>query len=95
MSLTLEEVEHIALLARLDLNAEEKQRYQQQLSDILDHIARLQKLDTEKISPPSSALPRGALLREDTPIKGLSTDRALENAPDAEENQFKVPPVCE
>ena len=95
MSLTLEEVEHIALLARLDLSAEEKQRYQQQLSDILDHVAQLQKLDTGEIVSSSSGLPRGAMLREDIPIKGLSTDQALENAPDAEDNQFKVPPVFE
>jgi len=95
MSLTFEEVEHIALLARLDLSIEEKQRYQQQLSDILDHVAQLQKLETEKISPPLSSLPHGSMLREDKPKKGLSTDQALENAPDAEANQFKVPPVFE
>ena len=42
MTLTLKEVEHIALLARLELDAEEKTRYQKQLSDILDYVAQLQ-----------------------------------------------------
>ena len=95
MSLTLKEVEHIALLARLDLSAEEKQLYQQQLSDILDYVAQLQKLDTGDISMTSSALPPGSRLRADMPIEGLSTERALENAPDSEADQFKVPPVLE
>lgn len=95
MSLTLQEVEHIALLARLELSAEEKQLYQQQLSDILDHVAKLQKLDTGGISLTSSVLPPKSRLRTDTAKKGLSPDQALKNAPDVEENQFKVPPVLE
>ena len=46
MTLTLEEVEHIASLARLNLTEEEKARYREQLSAILDYAARLQRLDT-------------------------------------------------
>lgn len=95
MSLTLDEVEHIALLARLELSEEEKVRYQQQLSDILDHVAKLQKLDTENIPLASTVLPPRTRLREDEPKTGSSTGRALENAPDIEADQFKVPPVME
>ena len=47
MSLTLAEVEHIAELARLSLTEEEKARYREQLSAILDYVARLQTLDTD------------------------------------------------
>ena len=95
MSLTLEEVEHIALLARLDLTHEEKKLYQQQLSDILDHVAKLQNLDTKNISTTSSVLPTEARLRDDLPERSLPTDAVLSNAPEAEKNQFKVPPVLE
>ena len=95
MSLTFEEVEHIALLARLDLSLEEKQRYQQQLSDILEYVAQLQKLDTGNISFTSSHLPPRSRLRTDVPKEGLSQERALENAPEIETDQFKVPPVLE
>jgi aspartyl-tRNA(Asn)/glutamyl-tRNA(Gln) amidotransferase subunit C len=95
MSLTIQEVEHIALLARLQLSEEEKKRYQQQLSDILDHVARLQTLDTANISPSSNILAPQSFLREDLPQKGLETKRALENSPSVEADQFKVPPVLE
>lgn len=95
MGLTLQEVEHIALLARLELSAEEKKLYQQQLSDILDHVAQLQKLDTGNISPTSSVLPPRSRLRTDMPKESLSPDQVLKNAPDKEANQFKVPPVLE
>jgi len=59
MPLSLEEVEHIAMLARLELSAEEKNRYRQQLSAILDYIRKLQELDTTDI-PPTSSVSSGA-----------------------------------
>lgn len=93
MTLTLKEVEHIALLARLELSEAEKKRYQQQLSDILDHVAQLQQLDTADIQPASSVQPQRARLREDEPRTGLSRQQALENAPDTQDDQFRVPPV--
>ena len=95
MTLSLKEVEHIALLARLDLTPQEKQRYQQQLSNILDHVAQLQKLDTTEVEPASSVQPHSARLRDDEPRAGLSASQALANAPDFEDDQFRVPPVME
>ena len=95
MILTLEEVEHIAELARLELTAEEKERYREQLSAILEYAARLQRLDTTGIAPTASVLPALAALRADRPAEGLSIQAVLGNAPDAEQNQFRVPPVLE
>lgn len=95
MSLTIEEVEHIALLARLELSAEEKERYRLQLSAILDYASRLQELDTGSISPTSSVLPPRSYLREDEPSKGLERGEILKNAPRVEDDQFRVPPVLD
>ena len=95
MTLTLQEVEHIALLARLELTQEEKERYQQQLSDILDHVAQLQALDTSQIQAVSVVQPPMARLRDDEALPGLSTEQVLQNAPAAEKDQFRVPPVLD
>ena len=95
MKLTWEEVEHIAELARLRLSAEEKTRYGEQLSEILDYAARLQAVNTSGISPTSSVLPARGALRPDEPRAGLSTQEALGNAPETEKDQFRVPPVLE
>jgi aspartyl-tRNA(Asn)/glutamyl-tRNA(Gln) amidotransferase subunit C len=95
MSLTLEEVEHIAELARLELTEEEKARYREQLSDILDYAARLQELDTSQIPPAFTVLAKQALLRPDVILPGLTVQEALSNAPAAEQDQFRVPPVLE
>ena len=95
MNLTLEEVEHIADLARLRLTDEEKERYRQQLSAILEYVAQLQALDTSGIPPTSSVLPPRSVLRPDEPRPGLSTRSMLSNAPQVESDQFRVPPVLE
>jgi aspartyl-tRNA(Asn)/glutamyl-tRNA(Gln) amidotransferase subunit C len=95
MSLTIEEVEHIADLARLHLTDGEKARYRQQLSAILDYVAQLQALDTSGIPPTSSVLPPRSVLRPDEPHPGLSTESVLSNAPQVKSDQFRVPPVLE
>ena len=95
MTLTIEEVEHIAALARLKLTDEEKARYREQLSAILDYAARLQSLDTAGIPPTSSVLPPRTVLRPDEPRPGLRREDLLANAPDTIDDQFRVPPVLE
>ena len=95
MTLTISEVKHIADLARLELTNEEISQYREQLSDILEYAARLQSVDTSKISPTSSVLPPRSVLREDRAESSLSVSDLLKNAPDSDENQFKVPPVFE
>jgi len=95
MSLTLDEVKHIADLARLQLTDEEMQRYQQQLSDILDYAARLQQLDTSQIAPTANMLVERLALRPDEAAHGLGLADLLKNAPQSEQRQFRVPPVLE
>jgi len=95
MTLTLAEVEHIANLARLELSEEEKLRYCQQLSAILEYAARLQAVDTGDIPPTASVLPPRSALRPDQPAPSLTVKEVLLNAPEAEGDQFRVPPVLE
>ena len=95
MSLTLQEVEHIAELARLDLSTAEKEQYSEQLSAILDYANLLQDLDTAGIPPTSSVLPAQSILRSDLVKPALDPDQLLRNAPQKNNQQFKVPPVME
>ena len=93
MKLTIEEVEHIAALARLELTDAEKQRYAEQLSDILDYAARLDELATDQIPPTASVLAMQLRLRDDNARPGLPTEDVLKNAADTRDDQFQVPPV--
>jgi aspartyl-tRNA(Asn)/glutamyl-tRNA(Gln) amidotransferase subunit C len=95
MILSLEEVEHIALLARLELTEEEKRLYREQLSAILDYARRLRAVPTADIPPTSSVLPPRSTLRPDQVSPGLSLEDLLRNAPNSSKDQFRVPPVLE
>jgi len=95
MPLSREDVEHIALLARLHLTAEEKERFREQLSNILDHISKLQELDTSQVQPMSSVVVEQSRLREDVPGLAMPREDLLSNAPDVAGDQFRVPPILD
>jgi aspartyl-tRNA(Asn)/glutamyl-tRNA(Gln) amidotransferase subunit C len=95
MSLTIEEVRHIAHLARLQLTPEEEKRYTEQLSDILAYAARLDEVDTSSISPTASVLPITAPLRQDEIRPCPPRRKILGNAPSDTEGMFLVPPIFE
>ncbi len=95
MALTAQEIDHIARLARLQLSDEQKTLYREQLSHILDYIAKLRELDTANVPPTAGGGLTRMELRPDGSRPSLPTDVLLENAPDAEADQFKIPPVFE
>ena len=95
MSLTLQDVEHIAELARLGLTDEEKELYRTQLSSILDYAARLQTIDTADTAATASVVPLHNVWRADEVVPCLTVADVLANAPAAEDDYFRVHPVLE
>jgi aspartyl-tRNA(Asn)/glutamyl-tRNA(Gln) amidotransferase subunit C len=95
MRLTPEEVEHVALLARLRLTGEERERFTTQLNSILEHFEQLEQIDTSGVPPMSHAVPMSNVLREDEPAPSLAPGEALGNAPDQARDCFRVPRVIE
>ncbi|TDA67491.1 MAG: Asp-tRNA(Asn)/Glu-tRNA(Gln) amidotransferase subunit GatC [Clostridia bacterium] len=93
MSISLEEVEHVALLARLELGPAEKEAYTQQLNAILGYMEKLNELDTENVEPMAHVLPLANVFREDEVKPGLAPEAALDQAPDKHDNQFRVPKI--
>lgn len=95
MRLTREQVEHVALLARLELTEAEKQRDMNELNQILEHLERLNELDTSDVPPTSHAIPMTNVLRADEVRPSLPHAAALQNAPDPEAGCFRVPRVVD
>ncbi|WP_418791726.1 Asp-tRNA(Asn)/Glu-tRNA(Gln) amidotransferase subunit GatC [Phosphitispora sp. TUW77] len=91
--LTKEQVEHVALLGRLELSDGEKEIYATQLSEILKYFEALNKLDTENIPPTAHVLPIKNVFREDKLYEGLDNEKALANAPAKAGDSFKVPRI--
>jgi aspartyl-tRNA(Asn)/glutamyl-tRNA(Gln) amidotransferase subunit C len=93
VSLTRDQVRHVAMLARLGLEPGDEAFYAEQLSGILAHIDRLQQLDTESIPPTAQVVEVTNILRDDVPRPGLSQAEALANAPAAVDGFFRVPSI--
>jgi len=88
-----EEVEKIALLAKLKLSEDEKEKFTIQLSEILDYIEKLNELDTEGKSPLYHILEFETPLREDRAQTTMPREDVLRNAPAHENGYFKTPKV--
>ncbi len=95
MSLTRTEVQHIAELAKLQLTEAEEALYQEQLSDILDYIQRLNTLDTEAIPPTATVLPLRSVMRDDVARPSLPVEDVLANAPARSGDAFEVRVILE
>lgn len=95
MSLSPEEVLHIARLARVALSPADVDRFAAQLSGILDHFAALAAVDTEGLEPTAHPLPLTNVMRADVVTASLTLGEAIANAPEAEDGFFRVRAVLE
>lgn len=95
MRLSSEEVDHITLLARLDLSPAERERAAAELSQILGYFEQLSALDTSDVEPTDHVLPVQNVLRLDETRPGLAQSAALQNAPEQAAGMFQVPRVVE
>lgn len=95
MPISLEEVDHVAHLARMALSDEERERMQQDLGAILDYFATLEELDTADVEPTSHPLAVHNVFREDRVTSSMSREEILANAPRRDEECFRVPLIME
>jgi aspartyl-tRNA(Asn)/glutamyl-tRNA(Gln) amidotransferase subunit C len=93
--ITIEEVEHVARLARLELRPDDKARMRAELDGILAYIDKLRALDVEGVEPTSHAVPLTNIMREDEPRPSFPRDEMLANAPDRHGDFFRVPKIIE
>lgn len=95
MSVSREEVRHVAELARLSFSEEDEQRMADELSQILDYVDKLNELDTSGVAPMSHVLDVTNVVRPDEVHSRIDRADALELAPDTDGPHFRVPKVVE
>ena len=88
-----EEVLHVARLARLELTDDEVAKFQEQLSAIIDAISKVSELDLSDVPPTAHPLEIANTWAEDEPVPSLPLDEVFANAPEREDDYFKVPPA--
>jgi len=95
MKLSREEVRHLAVLVRLGVSDEEVDRFGEQLSDILEAFQVLQEVDTTDVPPTGHAIALESVMGGDEPAPSLPEEQVLANAPNREDDFFRVRPVLE
>jgi aspartyl-tRNA(Asn)/glutamyl-tRNA(Gln) amidotransferase subunit C len=95
MSISREQVLHIARLARVGVEDEEVERFAHQLSDILDYFERLSAVDTADVPPTAHTLPLHNVWRDDQPEPCLDPEAVMANAPQREGGLFRVKAILD
>jgi aspartyl-tRNA(Asn)/glutamyl-tRNA(Gln) amidotransferase subunit C len=95
MRISREEVQHVALLARLELSEKEETELVSHFDNVLTYMEKLNELNTDGVEPLAHAIEVAAPLREDQVTNQANTDALLQNAPDRQTNFFKVPKIIE
>jgi aspartyl-tRNA(Asn)/glutamyl-tRNA(Gln) amidotransferase subunit C len=91
--ITRDDVAHVAKLARLDLDDEELERFTGQLAKVLEHAEDVEALDLDDVPPTAHPFPLRNVMRPDEPRLAGIRDAVLAEAPAAEDQMFRVPPV--
>lgn len=95
MALSRDTVDHVAMLARLGLSEEERERLREELSAIIDHVSQLEQVDTSSVAPTAQVGDLVNAWREDESRPSLTVARALQNAPEREADYFTVGAIQE
>jgi aspartyl-tRNA(Asn)/glutamyl-tRNA(Gln) amidotransferase subunit C len=93
--ITLEQVRHVARLARFELSAEEETSLQANMSEILAYVDKLNELDTADVEPTTQVGEAGTPMRDDQVTNQPAPEDMLRNAPSRVDNFFKVPRIIE
>ncbi len=95
MSVSIEQVRHIAKLARIAMSDEEIERLAPELNNILGWVEQLGEVNTDGVEPLTAVIDLKLRLRDDVVIEGNIRDEVLANAPEAQHGFFAVPKVIE
>jgi aspartyl-tRNA(Asn)/glutamyl-tRNA(Gln) amidotransferase subunit C len=91
--ISVEEVEHIAWLAKIELSQEEKELFTKQFNTILEYFEVINEIDTEDVHPTTQVVEAIGVLREDEATPSLSINEALSNTTQSERRFFKAPKI--
>ena len=93
--ISLEQVRHVARLARLELSPDDEQRLRADMDEMLAYVDKLNELDTQNVAPTTQVGEAGTPMRDDEVTNRPAAEAMLANAPSRERGYFKVPKIIE
>ncbi len=91
--ITIQDVEHVAKLARLEITDEEKVKFSKQLGDVLKYVEQMNEVDTTNVEPLSHVVDFNNVMRDDEIHYDCTKEQLMMNAPEEENGFFKVPKI--
>ncbi len=95
MSISKDQVRHVARLARLQLEPDDIERMARELGSVLDYVVKLNELNTDGVEPTMHVIPVVMPLRGDETRSSLPVAQVMQNAPDARDHMFAVPRIMD
>ena len=95
MQISMEDVNYVTALSMLYVSDEDKVKLQKDLSEIINHVEKLNELDTSDVEPTTYILPQQNIFRQDVPKQEFEREELMANAPEKEDGCFLVPKVVE
>lgn len=92
---TKKELDHLATLARIELNDKEREKFSRELASILDYIEKLKEVDVSKTEPTTHVMQIENVFRPDKVKPSLDIEKVLKFAPDRKARFFRVPKIIE
>ena len=91
--ITIQDVEHVAKLARLELTEDEKEKFSKQHGDVLMYVEQMNEVDTSNVEPLSHVVDFCNVMREDEIHYDCTKEQLMQNAPEEENGFFRVPKI--
>jgi aspartyl-tRNA(Asn)/glutamyl-tRNA(Gln) amidotransferase subunit C len=95
MAETKIDIRYAAQLARIELSADETEKFEGQIGQVIGYIETLRALDVSGVEPTAHPFPVTNVFRDDIPRESLPPDKALANAPRSANGMFLVPKVID
>lgn len=90
---TKDTIKHVAVLARLEFNEDELEKFTPQMGQILNMAEQLQAVDTTGVTETVQVVDRDTVFREDVPEKWQTRDEMMKNVPEKSNGFVKVPVI--
>lgn len=91
----MNEIKHLAKLARLELNESDIKKFKKQIPEILEYIGKLKEINTENIQPTARVIDLKSVVREDKPKLTEKQEKLINQAPGKKDNFIKTKAVFE
>lgn len=89
------DIDYVSNLARIELTEQEREKFHDQLGDVIKYFDKLKEVNVEGVEPTAHSFPRFNVWDQDIAKEPFSIKKSIQNAPQSRNDQIVVPKVLE